>query len=706
MATNPLDVAECLTSDDPVVQSDTMALLTSTLTPLLPGAGVSYNPDFPQIDGIIASSSQYTLKLPGGVETPSLSVPGATNILEFLQPVLNIISTALIVLGPVKILIDIIIAIINVFCSFPNPAKMAAAIIQLIAGLVQLATLFPIAAALVLLLELLKTIIMILSAILLIIVPKIELIIQNATTIAGAFSGDDTAAQGAADKICGIVQDILNDLGILAPINSLLSLIAAFAGLASPELCPATDCCSDCPKIVRNPPEGRLKFLSVGEEGRSFSVELIDATYSDNINSSATDLAEVGATIPFFRELEQTIPLLPINSIPPSADEPEGSYVEDISKYIDGFKVMIDRNLGAANISSVAESTQITAVYSVPHGFAKGQEIAFSGSFGGLGTIVSVVNPTTFIADMTAPATSTVTIPVGNLVTYGVYDTASIARGGIESNFNIVLTLPIIPGSTPPSGSNIRYRMIVDENSTKELVMGCRTDIETAIGDFNGATGEVPGNDGNPASPYYGSLKDLLGIEPSELRLDNVDALKSAVQARLNNPLLPPDDIIALVKADSDKIGRFLERTLCVSISATNSIFTASAQALDISSGQKIALTFQPRTIGVDGGKPAMAGMPPTIDVRGIFTTTHGTLSDIQFDIDSGTYTAELTSDSAGTAEIRAYFLTTDVCSSPAQDAPQLGFPPKILEVRFIEGNLRPRRQGRQYLPSAGGRRR
>jgi hypothetical protein len=201
-------------------------------------------------------------------------------------------------------------------------------------------------------------------------------------------------------------------------------------------------------------------------------------------------------------------------------------------------------------------------------------------------------------------------------------------------------------------------------------------------------------------------LSELLGVDVASLTLDNVDALKAAIQARLITPLLPPGDIISLVRADLDKMGKLLERAMCVSVSATNSIFTSSAQALDISSEQKILLTFQPRSIGVNGGKPIMAGMPSTIDVRGIFTATHGTLSDVQFDSETGTYTAELVSTSAGTAEVRAYFLTADVCSSPAQDAPRLGFPPKVLEVRFIEGNLRPRRQGRQYLPSAGGRRR
>lgn len=710
MAINPLDVAEgCITSDDPFEPSDTMALLTSTLTPSLPGAAVPYNPDFPQLDGIISSSMNYVLKLPAGITIPSMANPEATNILGFLQPLVDVISKALMILGPIKIIIDIIIAIINVFCSFPDPVKMAAAIIQLILAMISLATLFPIAAALVLLIELLKTIIMILSAILLIIVPKIELIIRNAQTVLELASEDEAAAKGATDKICGLIQDILNDLGILAPINSLLSLISAFAGLAMPELCPKIDseCCKDCPKIVRNPPQGRLQPGALTEDERGFTATLIDATYSRNTTPGIQQLAEVGSVIPFFRELEQTIPFLPLGFISPSSSEPDGSYIVDIIKYIKGFKIAIDKNLGPASISSVSGNKRITATYSVQHGFVEGQEVYFSGSFSGFGRVRSIVSPTSFTADMANPANSTVTLPVDNLTTHGLYKISGMTRGGFENGFNPIITMSIVPGSVPPSGGSVNYKMFVSEDDCGDtLVINCRADVQSALEQFNASLGEVPGNDGNQASPFFSSLRELLGVDIDQLKLNNIDALKEAIQSRIVNPKKPPDDVVALVKSDIDRMSGFLERALCVTVNARNSVFEATAQALDISSDNKIILKFQPRSIGTNGGQAIMAGMPPTINVRGIFTTTKGTLSEVQFDSDTGTYTTELTSDSPGTAEIRAYFVTSDVCSSPAQDAPSLGFPPKVLEVKFIEGNLRPRRQGRQYLPSAGGRRR
>ena len=92
--------------------------------------------------------------------------------------------------------------------------------------------------------------------------------------------------------------------------------------------------------------------------------------------------------------------------------------------------------------------------------------------------------------------------------------------------------------------------------------------------------------------------------------------------------------------------------------------------------------------------------------VQCLFTTTHGELSATEFNPSTGTYTAVLSAKTTGTADLRAFFVTTDACSTAEQDAPSLGFPPKIIQVRFIDGSLRPRRQDRQYLPSAGGRRR
>lgn len=707
------NIAQCFTADAPITPSATMGALIAAFAPAVPGAAIPFDPTFPQLDGVITSSAQYELKLPAGVTVPPMAKPEARNILGFLEPFLKVMSTVLIVLGPIKVVIDIIIAIINVICAFPNPAKIAEAVIALLGAMLALAALFPVAAALVLLIQMLKTVIMILSAILLIIIPKIELIIRNFQQVFGTQQSNPSAAQGAMDKICAIVQDILNDLGILTPINAILSLIAAFGALKIGDICLAApdDCCGDCPKIIRNPPEGRLMPLDVADDNTSFTVDLIDATYSSNIGG-ASALADVGAPIPFFREFDQALSLLNSIFAQPSDGEPLGSYVWDVDEYKDGIRVLIDRRLSSSSVATVVDSKRATIVYSTNHGLAVGHDLYFSrssssiASIQGFGRVVEVVSPSILIVEMDATATSTGTVSGSGLKTFGIHSIVSVAR----NHDNITLTLKNIAGASPPAGSDqINYRMIADEDkiSSNSFMVRCRSNVQQAIADFQAETGPSPGgpSDGGK-SPYFGPFADVIGIPPEDLGLSNIDAIKEAVQKRITDPGLPPDDIISLVQADIEKAKKVLETVMCSAISPTNSIFTASAQALDISSNQSITISFQPRSVGADGGQPIMAGMPPMIDINTIFTTTHGTLSEVSFNDQTGTYTATLTAASSGIAEVRAYFLTPDICSSPVQDAPRLGFPPKILEIRFVEGNLRPRRQGRQYLPSAGGRRR
>ena len=703
------NIAECLTDDVNLSPSDLMANLTSTMAGVLPGAAVPFDPAFPQVDGIIAASSNYELKLPAGITFPSIPKPEATNILGFLQPLLSVISSFLMILGPIKIIIDVIIAIINLMCCFPNPAKMAQALVALILSMVGLAALFPIAAALVLLIQVLKTVIMILSAILLIIVPKIELIIKNAQTILQLSGNNDAAKEGAVNKICSTVQDILNDLGILSPINAIISLIALFSELGTVDFCTSSSgsCCDDCPKINRNPPQGRLDFTSTSPDGLSFIVDILDATYSANIEG-ASALADVGSVIPLFRSFEQSTPFLPFVVSSPSTEEPLGSYVWDILQMNSkgAFKILINKHLSGSSVSTTSGDKRAVVSYSDSHGLVVGHKIylswqsGYSGNATGFGKVVEVRNATTIVVEMDDEQTSTVTVAADHLSTYGIYDISLLEKNSDK----IKMTLKLLPGASPPSGTSINYRVIVDKNKLPDVELKCFPEVQIAKTAYDASVGEVPGNDNVPASPYTDSLQKLLGVDITTLKLDNIDALKDAVQARINDPHRSPDDIVALIQADSDKMSRLLERALCVTVSAPNSIFTTSSEALDISLGKSVTLSFQPRSIGPNGGEPLMAGMPPTIDVRGIFTTTHGTISDIVFDSQTGTYTAQLTADSTGVAEIRAFFLTTDVCSSPAENIPSSGFPPKILQVRFIKGNLRPR--NRQYMPSAGGRRR
>jgi hypothetical protein len=209
-----------------------------------------------------------------------------------------------------------------------------------------------------------------------------------------------------------------------------------------------------------------------------------------------------------------------------------------------------------------------------------------------------------------------------------------------------------------------------------------------------------------PNSPYTGNITDLLGTPIPDIA-GFADDLRESIRSLLINPRVDPlTTFVPKVQAEIDIWKDILERALCVSVDPVNSTFSVSNQTVDISGASKAIVSFQPRSIGPDGGQPSLVGLPSNISVQCLFTTTHGELSETVFDPTTGTYSAELSAKTVGIADLRAYFVTNDVCATAEQDGPTRGFPPKVLQVRFVDGSLRPRRQDRQYLPSAGGRRR
>ena len=723
MADDP-NAAGCFTGDEsPLPVTDAAALVLESFSALLPGAGVPFDPSKPQIDGIITSDEIYKISnLPGGTEKSMDAHPEATDILAFLQPMMTAISTIMMVLGPVKLVIDIVIAIINVICAIPNPIKIAQAMTPLFAALFKLASLFPAAAALLIILQVAKTIILILGGIILVVLPKLLEIAENVALIT-AEDAFQSVQNSGFQKICGIVQDILNDLAILSPIQAIISLIASFAGGGIANICGIptggsddTDCCDDCPQIVRNSPAGRLTITPPNSGSDTFDVTFSTALFSANL-FGASDLATVGSEVPMYRSIEE---LLISPSPIPSADEPLGSVLFDLQKFSPrGFTAALDIDLNPQSIRQIPSTKTVEITFSSPHRLSAGNSLLImrspaDGRFDGefkvsrivSSTVIAIVDDRPF-EGLTSQAAET--FAAGTTSVMRQFPLQSVRLDGLPGQTRtVVATLANRELCTLPpvsSGDSCNYFLIPREEVCQELVntfaIGCLSSVAASRGVF-----EDNLRPPTSTSPYTGNIRDLLGTEIPDIA-DFANDLREYTRSLLINPRVDPlTTFVPKVQAEIDVWKDILERALCVSVDPVNSTFSVSNQTVDISGSSKAIVSFQPRSIGPDGGQPSLVGLPSNISVQCLFTTTHGELSETVFDPATGTYSAELSAKTAGIADLRAYFVTNDVCATAEQDGPTRGFPPKVLQVRFVDGSLRPRRQDRQYLPSAGGRRR
>jgi hypothetical protein len=197
-------------------------------------------------------------------------------------------------------------------------------------------------------------------------------------------------------------------------------------------------------------------------------------------------------------------------------------------------------------------------------------------------------------------------------------------------------------------------------------------------------------------------LTDKLGI-PAVPQI-NSSAIEQIIKDLIQDPIgKAPTVVEDFSNAVQNEIETFSElgaKALCLLADPTQSIFIVSSHAADLSQG--IDIKFQ---VLNSSGQNILAGMPPSVPISAIFTTTLGTLTPTVFDSEEGIFSATLTSDVIGTAEINAYFVTTDVCMTPRVVADSSSAA-TTLSIQFLDGSLKPRRQDRHYVQSLGGRRR
>lgn len=728
--------APCNIEDSALPVSDALGGIIDLAGQLLPGAGVPFNPQFPQLNSKIASDPAFKLDFPAGMKMPSMDIPEATNIMSFLSPLLSVISTVMMIFGPVKVIIDIIIAIINVICAMPDIGKMIEAIIKLFPPLLALLSLFPIAAGLLILLQIVKTVIMIIMAILLILVPKIELLLKNAQSILG-FGGEEAKA-GALQKICGLVQDMLNDLGILSPINSILQLVQSLIGAATNGMCGINlggeddDCCNDCPKIIRNPPTSPRgsSITSIDETEENFELTITNALFSQN-PIGAPDIATIGDSIPISRSME-SIWQTPF----PSEASPLGSVLFDIKTFLPGgFVAALDVGYNVISFYQRPAANEFVLEFQSAHHLEAGDSIFIqnspAGKFDGEFKVNSIIgapsgsrrikivskelfdmylDPQTGLQTLQEETISASASAATEVLPIFQIQSAALSLDGQSLILSLRNDIFSTISQFGAIGRQRKYYLLAREPKAFELGgigSGCSSKIAAKRREFSermmvGSDAALANGATTPQSPYIGDPEQLLGVPIPTI---DIDRLKEDLLSYLETPFAEIK-IVDHLYEEMEKFTDLGARILCVIVDPVNSIFSSSVGTADIGGTSKVTLSFQPRDNGPNGGKPILEGIPSNIQINSLFTTTHGTLSEVRFDAATGTYSADLTATAAGNAEVKVYFITNEACSTATVSNNQGGFVQKKLSVKFIDSSLRIRRQERQYLPSAGGRRR
>lgn len=707
MADPILDILNCSVEGviQPRAPGEALAAFYSIAQGLLPGLNLPYDVNTSLRNSAATSSPNFDINLPGGVTIPAIDKPEAEDMIGFLQPIMTALSAAMMVLGPAKIIIDIIIAIINVFCAFPDPFKIAEAIVKLMAALIPLLGLFPITAGMLLLLEVAKSVILILTAILSQLLPMMELIIENVQMAIAAINGNNpTAVDAITAKICSVAQNMIDSLAILAPINKILAIINAFMRLASGGICaPGSngeggDCCDDCPEIVRNPPVGSATVVS--NTDTTFKISLNSARFKPNyLGAPTVGNAIVGANIPVARPIDSVVmPITKYSS--PGAGSILGSRLVDLTYFRNTFTALLSLTLPVI-ANSASRTDNYILFNSNNHNFAIGDKINILTS----GPLSNTFNGDFDIVDTTA---TTFTVNSAGDDFAPVNTSALLIRkhylmSDVElSNGEVILTLNGGLGELNITG----YELVANESdilSNNLMTMGCMSSVSIGRGSFEQArdidlTAAVTTNNGIfPAGTRWDSAPEvLLGTEIPTI--DEV-GIKQAIADFAANPLDGGMDVVYnKINFEIDRFKDIAARSLCLLVSSLNSTLTADVSVVDFSVDAVATISYQPRS---KDNKPLLIGIPSNIDINAVFTTNHGLLSDTAFDISTGTYTATLSADSPGVATVRAFFITTDVCSTP-QDTNA----PKVVNVQFVDGTQRARRASRQYIQSAGGRRR
>lgn len=310
-------------------------------------------------------------------------------------------------------------------------------------------------------------------------------------------------------------------------------------------------------------------------------------------------------------------------------------------------------------------------------------------------------------------------------VTFKVKLTKRTSGGAIERTATLNLyasedyTL-YVRGDDFNAGDIIEYEVLPIQSTllAKNMMgFGCQDDIAAAASGVRSVINEnidaaaVIGGSGNDVQGA-GAAEGFSGLDPLTRKIGRnfpplpIEDLNRCLAAQTANPAISQSDcVMETVNNYLSDLTDFYEDIVCVGASRTKSVFEIS-KSYALSDGLDFATISL--TVNDISGANMLTGGLPNATIGAEFSATGGTIGPVTYDPNTGIFLANITSDRIGVVDISCVFTVRGkVCMRPGK-FDGFAVTDKILSIEFLPvgGAYKRRRKERQYMPSAGGRRR
>ena len=588
--------------------------------------------------------------MPGGGQVQGTPPPDMANlgdIITDLQRQLNVFASMYAIIAAI---IQVIMCIIEIICALTNPFALIKAIIKLFGTcLPELLLVIPQLASLAYIMCMVKIVIAIVTYVLTILIPLIQNIQTNIINLKLAVvDKDEDALAAIAFKVTSLIKELLNLLGVLAPLEAIITIIKALIGMGIGFPCGDDDPCCDanaCPDVLKN-------YYLDGYDGALNTYQTGNSSYM-TLFFSATKLSELQTLSSFFpREVDLSL----IDKI---SDAP---YVLTIPKASNNKYIITDINSGGL----------VTATQLKPSQFLDGY-LSSVYNLGGVTTPVDVTGRYVRFGSSSGTFTASdinnyvTIIDPANLTNVGVwkitafYDSKNVQLDGTVAGawVSSVSLNPAIKNlnwfklnPAPTDVTNGSFK--IDFNHTilmkySLIGAGCHPAV---------AATKAITKARNPA-PVIPTLPDIAGslacldncvTNLTDVKAADVIADPDGISTSVTNASVCISNCLTTLNNDMKQLAKDTYPSL---VDVENSLLTAIPLTQVIGNSVKVSVTPIDKYGGIMG-----EGLPSgTIKVEAF--TSLGNISTITEEKDSdgeitGVYSANLSSDNAGVAKVSA----------------------------------------------------
>jgi hypothetical protein len=246
--------------------------------------------------------------------------------------------------------------------------------------------------------------------------------------------------------------------------------------------------------------------------------------------------------------------------------------------------------------------------------------------------------------------------------------------------------------------------------------LGCQNDIQSAaqalVTCINADTdaAAATGGDGNDA-PGSGEDQGFSALDPLNKKIGRefpappIDDLQECFNLIAEDPTNDvTQQCLDIVNDYLVDLADFADAVLCVGASSLQSIFTVSKPFVLTDGKDRAIISLIIKDAG--GNDLLTGGLLPDSDFQVQFFTTFGQIGPVEFDPDTGAFTAAITSAQIGTADITASLVVRGKTCTRISIFDDFQVTNQILQVEFVpERTQFPRiRRKQQYVQSRGGR--